>query len=129
MRAYLNISLFSYMERPIFDVKMNGSNFGAALEHSFYGSNAVMVMQPISLGPQIVTWRLAGPKGAPRNGELVTAKNQPLLSDVPKDIKWLALHVYDDDTVEIKLSRGTSEELQTQRGRKIIEAGKSKDAR
>lgn len=127
MRTFLNISLFSYLDRPIYDVKMNGTNFGAALEHSFYGSNAVMVMQPISLGPQTVSWRLAGPKGAPGNGELVTAKNILIFDSPPKDVKWLALHIYDDDTVEIKLSRGTADELQTERGRKIIEVGESEN--
>lgn len=129
MRVLLNISLFSYLDRPIFDVKMNGTNFMAALENSFYGSNSVMVMQPITLGPQVVTWRLAGPEGAPRNGERVTAKNTPTFTKVPEGIKWLALHIYDDDTVEIKLSKGTPDELQTDRGRSIIEAWRAANGR
>lgn len=127
MRTFLNISLFSYLNRPIFDVKMNETEFMAALEHSFYGSNSVMVLQPVALGPQVVTWKLDGPEGAPGNGELITAKNQPLLEDVPPDVKWLALHIYDDDTVEIKLSKGTRSELQTERGQKIIEAWEARD--
>lgn len=127
MRIFLNISLFSYLDRPIFDVKMNGTNFMAASEHAFYGSNSVMVMQPLTLGSQIVSWRLDGPEGAPGNGELITAKNRPVLSEVPKDTKWLALHVYEDATVEIKLSKGTPDELQTERGRKIIAAWEAND--
>lgn len=127
MRIFLNISLFSYLDRPIFDVKMNGTDFMAALDHSFYGSNSVMVMQPITLGPQIVTWRLAGPEGAPRNGELVSAKNRPIFDSVPDGAKWLALHIYDDDTVEIKLSKGTPGELQTERGQRVIEAWRAKN--
>ena len=35
MRVFLNISLFSYLDRPIFDVKMNGTDFMAALDHGF----------------------------------------------------------------------------------------------
>jgi hypothetical protein len=129
MRVFLNISLFSYLDRPIFDVKMNGTDFMDAAEHSFYGSNAVMVMQPITLGLQTVTWKLDGPEGAPRNGELVTAKVRPMLSEVPRDVKWLALHIYDDETVEIKLSKGARDELKTERGQKIIEAWESRDGR
>jgi hypothetical protein len=129
MHLFLNISLFSYLDRPIDEVTMNKTDFMGASEHAFYGSNAVMVMQPLTLGPQIVTWTLDGPEGMPRNGERVTAKNKPLLSNVPKGVKWLALHIYDDDTVEIKLSEGSPDELQTERGQKIIEAWESRHGR
>lgn len=128
MRVFLNISLFSYLDRPIFDVDMNGTDFMSALERSFYGSNAVMVQQPIKLGPQKVTWRLDGPEGAPRNGDLITAKNIPVLDEIPRGVKWLALHIYNDETVEISLSKGTSAELQTDRGRRIIEEWRRKNA-
>lgn len=120
MRANLNISLYSYLDRPIFDVYMNGTDFLSAAAHAFYGSNGVMLAQTITLGPQKVTWRLDGPEGMERNGEVVTAKNSPILKDIPKDIKWLALHIYDDDTVEITLSKGTPDELDSARGLKII---------
>ncbi|WP_027865198.1 hypothetical protein [Massilia alkalitolerans] len=126
MRTYMNISLFSYLDRPIFDVDMNGTDFMSALEHSFYGSNAVMVEQMITLGPQIVTWRLDGPEGMPRNGETVRARNIPILNEIPSGVTWLALHIYDDETVEIKLSKGSKFELETERGRKIIDAWRAK---
>lgn len=129
MRVFLNISLFSYLDRPIFDVMMNGTNFMGASAHGFYGSNSVMVMQPLTLGPQTVTWILDGPEGAPRNGELVTATNKPLLSEVPSDIRWLGLHIYDDATVEIKLSKGTPQELQTERGQRLIAVREADDGR
>jgi hypothetical protein len=126
MRVFLNVSLFSYLNRPIFDVEMNGTNFMSALAHGFYGASGVMLMQPLTLGPQRVTWKLGGPEGMPRNGELVAARNMPVLGEVPTEVKWLALHVYPDDTAEIKLSRGTADELQTARGQAIIEAWESK---
>ncbi|MFC3459316.1 hypothetical protein [Massilia haematophila] len=121
MKISLNVSLFSYLDRPIYDVDMNGTDFMAAMEYSFYGSNAVMMMQSITLGPQLVTWRMGGPEGAAGNGEIVRARNIPTLDEISKDIKWLALHIYDDNTVEIKLSKGSKDELQTIRGRQIIE--------
>lgn len=129
MRTYLDISLFSYLDRPVFDVLMNKTNFMGAVAHAFYGSNGAMLRQPVTLGPQTVTWVLDGPEGSQRNGELVTAKNKPVLSEVPVDAKWLAFHIYDDDTVEIKLSKGTPDELQTERGKKIIELWESKKVR
>ena len=122
MRANLNISLYSYLDRPIFDVYMNGTDFLGASARAFYGSNGVLLDQAISLGPQKVTWRLGGPESMVDNGKVVTAKNTPVLKDIPKDIKWLALHIYDDETVEITLSKGTPDELDTVRGHKIIEA-------
>ncbi len=121
MKIFLNISLFSYLDRPIYDVNMNDTDFMGAMEHSFYGSNAVMIMQPITLGAQLVKWRLGGPERAAGNGKLVSAKNIPTLDVIPRDIKWLALHIYNDNTVEIKLSKGSKDDLQTVRGRQIIE--------
>jgi hypothetical protein len=129
MSVFLNISLISYLDRPIYDVKMNGTDFMGAVAHGFYGSNDVMIMQPLTLGPQVVTWKLAGPEGMSRNGELVTAKNKPVFNEVPVGVKWLALHIYDDDTVEIKLSKGTPNELESKRGQKIIKAWESKNGR
>lgn len=126
MRVNLNISLFSYLNRPIFDVRMNETDFMLAQPHTFDGTNAVIVGQEIMLGPQKVSWRLDGAPGTARNGETVMAKNTPLLDKVPSDIKWLALHIFDDDTVEIKLSKGTPAELQSERGLKFIQAWDAK---
>ena len=122
MDVYLNISIFSYLDRPIFDVFMNKTNFIGAEARAFYGSNGVMLGQKITLGAQKVTWRLGGPEGMARNGETVIAKNVPVLKEIPNDIKWLALHIFDDDTVEITLSKGTPDELESPRGKAIIEA-------
>jgi hypothetical protein len=129
MTVYLNISLISYLDRPIFDVFMNGVDFGVAPPQGFYGSNAIMLGQPITLGSQKVTWRLGGPEGMPRNGETVTAKNTPDLTVIPPGVKWLALHVYDDDTVELAFSKGSPDELETARGKKIIEAWEKKNGK
>jgi hypothetical protein len=122
MIVYLNISIFSYLDRPIFDVYVNKTDFGEAPAQGFYGSNAVELNQKITLGPQKVTWRLDGPKGMARNGETVTAKNTLELKEIPAGVKWIALHIYPDDTVELAFSKGTPDELSTVRGQKIIEA-------
>lgn len=122
MRIYLNISVFSYLDRPIFDVTINGTDLMSAPAYGFYGANGLMAMQPVNLGPQIVSWKLDGPEGMDRNGEMIKAKNRPLLEIVPEGVKWLGLHIYPDDMVEIKLSKGSPGELQTDRGMKIIRA-------
>lgn len=122
MIIHLNISLFSYLDRPIFDVYMNRTDFGVAPAQGFYGSNSVMLAQPLLLGPQKVTWTLGGPKGTPRNGEAITAKNTPELKAVPPGVKWIALHIYPDNTVELAFSKGDPDELNTKRGIEIIEA-------
>jgi hypothetical protein len=127
IRIRLNIPLFSYLDRPVYDVMMNKTNFMSALDHAFYGSNAVMLTQSIDLGAQVVSWKLDGPEGMPRNGDLVMAKNRPILQSIGKDIKWLALHIYSYDTVEIKLGKGTAEELQAHRGKRISEAWELKN--
>lgn len=121
MVIYLDVSVFNYLDRPIFDLNMNGTDLLGAAARGFYGASGVLMMQRIVLGPQNVSWRLAGPEGAARNGERVVARNQPLLNAVPERMKWLGLHIYPDETVEIKLSGGAAEDIETKRGRHIIE--------
>lgn len=122
MTAVVDISLFSYLDRPIFDVLLNGKDIGGALARRFNGANGSMIGERITLGPQVITWRLDGPEGMPRNGETVRAKNTPVISELPKGVTWIAVHVYDDDTVDITFSKGAGSELSSERGTKIIEA-------
>lgn len=119
--AVVDVSLFSYLDRPIFDVLLNGKDIGASLAHGFNGANSSMIGERITLGPQVITWRLGGPQGTPRNGETVRAKNTPVLAEIPQGVTWIAVHVYDDDTVEITFSTGAGGDLSSARGTKIIE--------
>ena len=61
----------------------------------------------IPLGPQTLTWRLGGPRGTPRNGETVTAKNALTLAaaQIPADANYLGVHVYPDETAEFSFSK------------------------
>ncbi len=34
---------------------------------------------PVPLGPQVITWRLGGPKGMDGNGDTMHAANAPIL--------------------------------------------------
>ena len=39
-----------------------------------------------------------------RNGETITAKNQPEIKNVPKEARYLSIHIYPDDSVELLTS-------------------------
>lgn len=100
MTVTLDVVLFSYLDRPIFDVFVNGKVGHGSGVYPHTGGGTVSGVQ-LPLGPQKITWRLGGPEGMPRNDELVTAKNLPELKDVPKTARYLAIYIYPDDTVEL----------------------------
>ena len=111
----LDISVVDYFDRPIFDVFVNGRDFGGGA--GINGLNSIELGASVKLGPQKVTWRYAD------TGETIAAKNVPVLNaaDIPKGVKWLALHIYPDDTVEFTFSKGTPGEHDSVRGLKIIQ--------
>lgn len=113
----LNVVLYSYLERPIFDVYLNGKWVGDA--SAYGGGGGIISGVPVTLGPQALTWRLDGPKGTPRNGEVVSAKRALSLSpdQIPPDARYLGVHIYPDETAELNLSRYIPEA--TARGREI----------
>ena len=113
MTTVVDISLFSYLDRPIFDVLLNGKDIGGTLARGFNGANSSMIGERITLGPQVISWRLDGPKGMPRNGETVRAKNTPVLSEIPKGVTWIAVHVYADDTVEERIAQVVARRIQS----------------
>lgn len=100
MTVTLDVVLFSYLDRPIFDVYLNRTDIGVAGPWPYSGRGTMTGVQ-IPLGPQKISWRLDGPKGTPGNGETVIAKNIPDLKDVPRNSAFLGVHIYADDTVEL----------------------------
>jgi hypothetical protein len=89
--VYLDVSLFSYLSRPIFDVLVNGIDIGVA---GPFGGGALMTGVAVPLGPQVVTWRDAG------TGEQFKAGNQPILTRPDRKLTYLGVHIYPDSTVE-----------------------------
>jgi hypothetical protein len=59
------------------------------------------------LGPKKVTWRLDGPENTPRNGDTIINKNPLRLDTVIQGAKYLGVHIYPDDTVELTTSIST----------------------
>lgn len=101
--VYLDVVLFSYMDRPIFDVYLNRTDIGVAGPWPYSGRGTMSGVQ-IPLGEQKISWRLGGPAGAHRNGETVFAQNRPELREVPHGAGFLGVHIYEDNTVELVTS-------------------------
>lgn len=100
----LDMVLFSYLDRPIFDAFLNGKGGDSTFGDPEAAGGSTITGVSVPLGPQRVTWRLDGPEGMSRNGELVVARNVPLLTEVPPKARFIAVHIYPDDTVELLLS-------------------------
>jgi hypothetical protein len=103
MSVTLDVVLFNYLDRPIFDVYIDGKVGDSSDPYPATGGGTITGVT-LTLGPKKISWRLDGPHGTPRNGETVHAKNTPRLDDVPRDTHYLAMHVYPDETVELVIS-------------------------
>jgi len=108
--VYLDVAGHDYLERPIFDIRLNGIEIGSG--------GALMTGVSIKLGPQVISWRLGGPKGMPGNGDTVKATNIPELKSVDSQFHYLGVHIYPDSTVEVIPERFWPEK--TERGEAII---------
>jgi hypothetical protein len=101
----MDVGLHSYLDRPIFDVYLNGQDIGLAAGQPHKGSGGLMTGVTVALGPQEITWRLDGvdDKGAPLsdNGSTVVAKNTPELEKPGAEYRYLGVHIYPDNTVEV----------------------------
>jgi hypothetical protein len=98
--VYFDVNLYSYLERPIFDVYLNGKFIGDAAGQPHRGKGGLMTGVAVPVGPQIVTWRLGGPEGMAGNGDTVKAANQPVLLRPKANLTYLGVHIYPDNTVE-----------------------------
>ena len=95
----LTVVMYSFLDRPIFDILLNGRDLGVA---SAYGTTSMVTGVTVPMGEQNFSWRLDGPKGQPRNGETVTLKNKVIIkpSDIPSNTAYMGLYLYPDDTAE-----------------------------
>lgn len=116
----LDMVLFNYLPRPVFDVYVNGR---AGLGSGAYPETGggVIVGAEFQLGSQEVSWRLGGPEGMVRNGETVRAKNVPEVQVIPPGSRYVAIHIYPDETVEITFSEFLPDE--TAKGTRIGQEG------
>jgi len=103
MRVVLDMVVFSYLDRPIFEVNVDGKGDEVSDVYPRTGKGTTTGVE-FTLGPKKVSWTLSGPKGMPRNGEIVHNKNSLELTKVSPGAKFLSVHIYPDDTVELLTS-------------------------
>ena len=94
MTVTLDVVLFSYAQRPIFDVFLEKTDIGLAGPWPFSGRGSMSGVQ-LRLGRQNVTWRFAD------TGETMVAKNSPELKMISPGITFLGVHIYEDGVVEL----------------------------
>lgn len=92
--VHLSISAYNYLARPLVEIRLNGKDVGG-------GGGSVITGVAVPLGLQVVTWRLDGPEGMAGNGDTVQAVNQPVLVRPDPKIRYLGVHIYPDNTVEV----------------------------
>ena len=98
---YMGTTSFNYNPAyTSYDVTLNGYEIGA-------GFGGGMSSEPVKLGPQTITWKDAN------TGEVHTSKNIVIITkEQVKGKKYLAAHLYPDDTVEISTSNDWPEPIQ-----------------
>jgi hypothetical protein len=108
MKIVLNIVVFSYWNRPIFEVNIDGQGDEASGAYPNTGKGVTGGVS-LTLGPKKVSWRLDGPEGMPRNGDTLVNKNRLELVDIHPGARYLGIHIYPDETVELSTSVGRPE--------------------
>lgn len=105
MKVVLNVVVFSYWDRPIYEANIDGKVDEASGAYPNTGKGVTGGVS-LSLGPKKVTWRLGGPEGLPRNGDTLVNKNRLELFDILPGAQYLGIHIYPDETVELSTSVG-----------------------
>lgn len=111
MRVVLHLVVFSYWDRPIIEINVDGMGDEASAAYPNTGKG-VTAGVPLNLGPKKVTWRLGGPEGLPRNGNTLVNKNRIELVAITPGAKYFGVHIYPDETVEFSTSVGRPEPIQ-----------------
>lgn len=96
----LDVVLYSFIPRPIFDIFLSGNDLGVA---DPYGGTSIVTSVPLRYGQQTLTWRLDGPEGTPGNGDTVKLKNT--IEIKPEQIRentyYMGIYLYPDSTAEV----------------------------
>ncbi len=101
----LDVSIYNYWPRAIYDVAVNGQYAGGAFmayEPGNAGGKIVCCVK-VKQGPISIEYSLGGPEGAPRLGERIHAT--AVLSELPGNSKVLTVHVYPNETAVAEASK------------------------
>ena len=115
--ASFEISLYNYLDRPIFDITLNGKILESKPLPPHNGKRSMISMPMVALGKQTLTWRLGGSEDSPGYGDTIEAVNQATLQAPGAEEVYLGIHIYPDNTVEFVPEKNWPE--QTARGEAI----------
>ena len=115
----LTVVMYSYLDRPIFDISLNDEALGAA---GAYGSTSLVTGVTVPMGKQKMEWTLGGPKGKAGNGDVVSLKNNVVISaaEIPPHSDYMGLYLYPDNTAEITFHKYIPEH--SKRGEALLKA-------
>ncbi|WP_429252340.1 hypothetical protein [Paraburkholderia sp. GAS333] len=101
----LDVAIYNYWPRAIYDVAVNGQYAGGAFMgyHPGGAGGSVVCCVKVKPGPVMIEYSLGGSEGAPRLAERVHAT--AVLQELPGDSKVLTVHVYPDETAFAEVSK------------------------
>ncbi|PRG42945.1 hypothetical protein C6V06_35015 [Burkholderia gladioli] len=114
----LDVAIYNYWPRAIYDVAINGQYAGGAFmayEPGNAGGKIVCCVK-VKPGPISVEYSLGGAEGAPRLGERIHAT--AVLQTLPGNSKVLTVHVYPNETAFAEASREYVDERPEPEGKK-----------
>lgn len=114
----LDVAVYNYWPRAIYDVAVNGQYAGGAFmayEPGNAGGKIVCCVK-VKPGPISIEYSLGGPQGAPRLGERIHAT--AVLQELPGDSKVLTVHVYPNATAIAEASKEYVDERPEPEGKK-----------
>ncbi|WP_179401883.1 hypothetical protein [Burkholderia guangdongensis] len=114
----LDVAIYNYWPRAIYDVAVNGQYAGGAYMAYHPGGAGGSTVCCVKVKPGTVTieYSLGGSEGAPRLGERIHAT--AVLSELPGDSKILTVHVYPDESAVAEASKEYVDERPEPEGKK-----------
>ncbi|WP_407853094.1 hypothetical protein [Burkholderia gladioli] len=106
----LDVAIYNYWPRAIYDVAVDGQYAGGAFmayEPGNVGGKVVCCVR-VKPGPISIEYSLGGPEGAARLGEKIRAT--AVLQNLPGNSKILTMHVYPSGTAYAEVSRAYVDE-------------------
>lgn len=101
----LDVSIYNYWPRAIYDVAVNGQYAGGAYMgyHPGGAGGSVVCCVKVKPGPITIEYSLGGSEGMPRLGERIHAT--AVLQALPDNSKVLTMHVYPNGTAFAEASK------------------------
>ncbi|AJK45308.1 DUF3304 domain-containing protein [Burkholderia plantarii] len=101
----LDVSIYNYWPRAIYDVAVNGQYAGGAYMgyHPGGAGGSVVCCIKVKPGPITIEYSLGGSEGMPRLGERIHAT--AVLQALPDNSKVLTMHVYPNGTAFAEASK------------------------